>query len=112
MWRLLSFLLVALALSFTPMAMAGDAAMAHGATMAMSDMAGNCTDSGQPGDSVHTSKAKPHCTTICAAVAPLPATMAAQVTPPKAALAMTLSPMLSGIAPERDTPPPRASPEP
>jgi hypothetical protein len=104
--RLLSSLLVALALFLTPLAMTGGAAMAHGGT-ATSEMPGHCTDPAAGSDMDHGSKAKLQCMAMCAAVPAIPAAMAVHVAAPRVVLAMTAVPMRAGIAPDRDTPPPR-----
>lgn len=115
LWRLLSSLLVALALFFTPLAMADGPAAAHGATVAASDVAGHCADSGDQGRDDHmpgqTSGAKARCMVVCAAVPSAPVLMAERTPSPKVALAMPCILMLTGIAPEHDTPPPRFFPE-
>lgn len=107
-WRLLSSLLVALALFFSPLMMANGSAPAHGAMFAADDMATHCADSDQQGEHKGAPDTKAHCMAVCAAVHPAPAAVNGHAPSPKAALAIPTIPTLVGIAPEYDTPPPRA----
>src|SRR5687768_15253886 len=76
MHRLLSSLLVALALFFMPLAASGGMAMAHAADVEAPAMAAHCADQDQPGESQQDSKMRAHCLAACAAaVAAVPGHM-------------------------------------
>lgn len=107
-WRLISSLLVALALFLSPLAMANGSAPAHGSMVAAGDMAAHCAESDQQGEHKGAPDAQVHCMAVCAAVHPAPAAVAGHGPSPRAALAMPTILMLVGIAPEYDTPPPRS----
>jgi hypothetical protein len=109
--RILSSLLVALALAIAPTAMTGGwlPGAAKAAVVAADHGDGHCRDSAPAEDR----KAPVHmsCASSCAAVAPAaPGMCDPAILPPPPPLAAMSAP-LEGLAPERETPPPRTVPK-
>lgn len=109
MHRVLSQLLLILALLFSPSAMIGGVAAAHGAAPAAAALPSHCAE--QPGEGSRKHSAEGiDCAIACAALpASLPAANLAQLMPERASRAAEPV-VLVGLAPESDTPPPRSTP--
>ena len=109
MIRLFASLLVALALFFSPMAMemGGGMAMAHSPMAKMDGCAGmdhSAPDNEKP-------DLKMNCAMACAAIPGSPADIGAHPASLKPADVALAPQVLTGIWPERETPPPRVAPE-
>ena len=109
--RILLGVLLAVAMSFAPLAMAGDRAMAaapaHHAQMgADTTSAGHCADQPQP-DLPTQEKGKPCCAPGCMAAATLPTMMAEPLVLPKPQLRPSAEQFHRGTLSEIATPPPR-----
>lgn len=110
MLRFLASILIALALFISPVAMAngGAAAMTQGSgshAMAMDD---HCRPPCHSSDN-HKADIKMSCVGACAALSPAPLAMAVRLEGCRVAAAMMAPHDLTGIRPDRETPPPRAS---
>ena len=111
MFRLICAFFIACAMFLSPVAMAtgGGMAMAHAATAADVGAHGHCDEGGVPAG-----KKKPDmkmsCASACAAFLAVVPTVAEQDAQPKSSLAIASSAFLLGVAPERETPPPRSAP--
>ena len=112
MLRLLSSLFVAMALFFSPVAMASGAAMAmpHATPGGGNVSADHCAGDEAPADD-NKSGFKLSCGSACAAVTPNDAVHSGEAHGTGAVLAMSGHQILTGIHPERETPPPRITPE-
>ena len=110
--RLLSSLLLALALLLSPLAMIGGAGSAHAAMPQAASAGGHCAETAPaPGHEMPAPIMEVGCAMACAAVAaaePLTAERLPDVVVQPALLGDQL---LSGIHPEGETPPPRIRPE-
>ena len=112
MIRVLSSLLIALALFISPLLMANGAGMAmpHGAAAAQAQADGHCGSDETPADTKGTS-GKASCASACAAVpaaSPAPAEAAPAT---RAVIANGPPQVFSGIHPEGELRPPRITPE-
>ena len=111
MLRLICAFFIACAMFLSPVAMAtgGGMAMAHAATVADAGAHGHCEEGGAPAG-----KKKPDmkmsCASACAAFLAVVPAVAEQGAQPKSAVAIASSAFLLGVAPERETPPPRSAP--
>lgn len=109
MLRVLSSLLVAMALFLSPLAMAGGAGMAmpHAAVTAAGD---HCAGTEAPSDE-NDPAMEVSCASSCAAYPPLSPLPAEKPAALRAKLAIAKPQLLAGIHPEDETPPPRMTPE-
>ncbi len=112
MLRLLSSLIVALALFFSPLAMANGSGMAasHSAAAVQAEASGPCVDHDVPSGH-EKSSTDMSCASACAAVPGLSAIVADEVVMSSPEVIMAGHQVLIGIHPEGETPPPRISPE-
>lgn len=112
MLRLLSSLFVVMALFFSPVAMASGAAMAmpHAAPVSGNVSVDHCAGDEAPTDD-NKSGFKLSCGSACAAVTPNDHVRSAEAPPVRPSLATSGHQILVGIHPERETPPPRITPE-
>ncbi len=108
--RLLSALLVALALFFAPLAMANDGgmAMAHTTAAEMGDSA-HCMDMEEPADTRQDSGMKMDCMSACSALPAVQPIVGERLAPVALATEAFTPKALIGIPPESETPPPRLS---
>lgn len=109
-FRLFSALLVALALVFAPAAMASGAGMkaAHASAQA-ANADGHCHDS-KPASNENRSDMARACAIACAACLAVTPAMTIAVPPEPVATARTDPAALTGLDPDKDTPPPRGAP--
>ncbi|HEX8534262.1 MAG TPA: hypothetical protein VF662_08845 [Allosphingosinicella sp.] len=109
MFRIVSALFVALAMFLSPVMMAGGGGIAHAAPAAQAKGDGHCR-----GETAPEGKQKPDmkmsCASACAAFPAATPAMAERSVQPKPLAAAAEPLLLTGIAPERETPPPRPSP--
>lgn len=112
MVRLLSSLLVALALFASPLMMANGAgmAMSHASTETSSALSWHCTEDEAPSDAHHAPK-KMSCATGCAAFLSDERFEGDAASVALAVLVVPQARSLTGIHPEGETPPPRITPE-
>lgn len=109
MFRIISALFVALAMFLSPVLMASGAGMAHAAPAAQTSGDDHCRGDSPPGDNQKPDM-KMSCASACAAV---PAATAAVAGPEVQSKGLAAAPeplILAGLAPERETPPPRTTP--
>ena len=107
MFRLVSALLVALAMFFSPVLMASGAGMAHAGAAVQSSGDEHC-GGGKAPEHKQKPDTKMSCASACAGFASVAIAMADPAVQPKR-LARAAEPSeLSGIAPEHEPPPPRA----
>ena len=106
MLRLLSSLLAALALFWSPIAMASGAGMAMPATVEMTASAAHCPDSDAPPED-RQSDVKMSCASSCAAFPALAPAIADRPRSFRAEVEIAKGKVLVGIDSERETPPPR-----
>ena len=111
MLRALAHLALALALLLSPLAMkiGGGMAIAH-APVASAD--GDCAAMrhASPDDDDRSADAKMSCALSCAAIAAFSSAIGERAAPAGTEAVRAALPALSGIQPERETPPPRAIP--
>lgn len=112
MIRFLSSLIIALALFWSPLAMAGGAgmAMSHAPTTAASDTGGHCTGTEAPSDE-ESAPSEISCASACAAFLPCGPIAASEAPPAQAVLTLLGPQLIAGIHPEGETPPPRMTSE-
>ena len=106
MLRFFASILVALALFFSPLAMEMGGGMAM-ANTTMAEMNGSCAGMHHPSSDDEKSDVKMSCALACAAIPGTPAPVADQAVPPKSDAVIVADPVLTGIWPEGETPPPR-----
>jgi hypothetical protein len=111
-FRLLSTFLAAIVLLFAPLAMAGGGGMAMANTSAaeMTAAGGHCADTEMPASDTKADM-KSGCATTCAAFPAVQPAMAGRADSPKVKNVMAGQPVLAGVFPEGETPPPRMTPE-
>ena len=111
MLRLVSSLLVALALLFSPLAMTGGGAMAapH-ASMVATGMDGHCAGADAPSDNDHWD-AMAECAVACTSFVAVDAAISDNVPPIKQEVLVSEYASMIGVRPEGETPPPRITPE-
>ena len=112
MIRFLSSLFVALALFTSPLAMASGAgmAMSHPMTTAAPGAAGHCMG-GAPSSDQGDSPMELSCASTCPAFLPDGGEASDEAPAALAVLTLSHNPLLVGIHPEGETPPPRMTPE-
>lgn len=112
MFRLVSSLLIAVALLFSPLAMADGKAMAacHAPRASMDLDAHGVTTDAPPGHKER-SDAKVSCTVGCAALLMVESAIGDEMPPTVAKTLASRSQLLIGIRLEGETPPPRITPE-
>jgi hypothetical protein len=99
--------LIALALVLSPLGMSQGMAMAHAPEAAVAE--GHCRDSQAPADQGKDSKAMLDCMGICSAIAAGGELPPVRHLSPPAAVVTPSPAALSGLNPESEPPPPRAS---
>src|SRR3546814_11334263 len=107
MMKLLSSLLIALAMlvSFVSMASRTATAMPHKGAMEMASVAGHCAGSESPSDR-KTSKAAMHCAVACAAFLAIPTLLVQPYRPPKPLNSVLGQKHIEMISPAGAQPPP------
>ena len=112
MVRLLSSIIVALALFLSPLAMASGSgmAMSHPAAASTSEAAGHCGGSETPADDGK-GPVKLSCASACAAFLPAGPAASDEAPADPAVLTHAGPQLLVGVHPEGETPPPRMTPE-
>jgi hypothetical protein len=110
MLRFLASILVALALFASPVAMAngGAAAMAPGSGGQAMTMEDHCAPPHRSSDDGK-ANIKISCAVVCAALSPAPLAMGERLEGSPVMAVMVATRDLTGIRPDRETPPPRAS---
>lgn len=112
MLRLLHSLLLALALSFSSVAMAGSVGMMmpHGAVAQAAGSENHCGGSEMPAENEQAG-GEMNCAGTCAAFPAIPPCISEMASRPVAEVIRIRHQVLIGVQPERVTPPPRMTPE-